>query len=293
MRSLKSLEGAVGVSVVHPTWQRTRPDEPDDTHCGWVFADAKDAPLTPVSGSGAVACEGCVPDSINGASSVRALYDLDRSNRSAGAKCAGKYTVPVLWDKKTSTIVNNESAEIVRMLDGVFCPRFGDASSPSLYPPAARAEIDAVNAWVYDSINNGVYKCGFATTQAAYDAAACALFTALDRVETILEAQRYIVSGSQLTEADVRLFMTLVRFDEVYVVYFKCNKRALSTYPNMRNYMRELFQLPSIRDNVHMAHIKAHYFTSHAKLNAYSIIPVGPDVVSDLNMPHDRDRFKK
>jgi len=148
--------------------------------------------------------------------------------------------------------------------------------------------IDEVNAWVYSDINDGVYKCGFSRSQVAYNEAAVTLFTALDRVKSTLALNRYI-AGDVITEADIRLFMTLVRYDEVYVVYFKCNGRSLFNMPNIRKYMREMYQLPGMQEAIRMDHIKMHYFTSHPTLNPYAIIPMGPDVLADLQRPHDRD----
>lgn len=173
----------------------------------------------------------------------------------------GKYSVPVLWDKATKTIVNNESSEILRMFNAAFADfAQGPFATHDFYPPALQAQIDAVNDWIYPNINDGVYKCGFAKSQAAYDEAVAHLYDALDRVEHLLASSRYLL-GSHLTEADIRLFMTLVRFDEVYVVYFKCNVQRLLDYPQLRQYMRALYQLPAMASCIHMTHIKTHYFT--------------------------------
>ncbi len=197
---------------------------------------------------------GCTPDVINGCKTIRELYELSGDT-------LGKYSVPVLWDTHTSRIVNNESSEIIRMLTREFDEwATGDFKSHDFYPEPLRAEIDEVNAWVYPGINDGVYKCGFAKTQLAYDEAAAELAAALDRLELLLSSQRYLVKGG-LTEADIRLFMTLVRFDEVYVVYFKCNSKTISEYFNIRNYCRDLYQLPGMADAINMEHIKMHYFT--------------------------------
>ncbi|KAG2483117.1 hypothetical protein HYH03_018007 [Edaphochlamys debaryana] len=263
---LKGLDHAIGVSVTHPTWQRTRPEDDKDEHTGWAFRAPTDPPLSSSTGHGSFGCEGCVPDEINGAKFVRDLYDMAHDT-------TGKYSVPVLWDKKEKTIVNNESSEIIRM----FNSSFNDiAMHPELdlYPEALRAVIDEVNTWVYPSINNGVYRCGFATSQPAYDKAFQELFAALDRCEEVLSKQRYI-AGNELTEADVRLFQTLIRFDEVYVVYFKTNKFFLRERPNISGYVRDLFSNPAFARSVNMNHIKTHYFTSHPKLNYYAIVPNG------------------
>lgn len=201
----------------------------------------------------------------------------------------GKYTVPILWDKKLNTIVNNESSEIIRMLNSEFND-FSKFPDLDLYPQEKRAQIDEVNEWVYPTINNGVYRCGFAQSQAAYDEAIDQLTESFDRVEDILSKQRYI-SGSQFTEADIRLFVTLLRFDEVYAVYFKTNTRSVRESPAILNYMREVYQKPGIAETCNMEQIKQHYFCSHASLNRYSIIPKGKDFISMLTLPHNREEI--
>ena len=212
VRQLKGLNEVIGVSVVHPTWQRTKPEQEEDSHCGWVFRSPDDEPVTQAAGHGSFPCADCVSDTVNGCATVRDLYEL-------AADTLGKYSVPILWDKEKKTIVNNESSEIIRMLNSAFNSL---ATNPDLdlYPEDTRADIDAVNEWIYPNINNGVYRCGFAKSQEAYDVAVEGLYSSLERVEEILSTQRFI-AGEYLTEADVRLFVTLVRFDEVYVVYFK------------------------------------------------------------------------
>mmetsp|Transcript_1749 Transcript_1749/g.1829 ORF Transcript_1749/g.1829 Transcript_1749/m.1829 type:complete len:365 (-) Transcript_1749:140-1234(-) len=296
---LKGLENVISYTVVHPTWQKTKPDDPEDKHFGWAFYDSssKEVWKNP-TGHGQFVIEGCEPDRVNGARFIRDLYELSKDTLK-------KYSVPVLWDKKTSTVVNNESSEIVRMFNSAFNEILAEeekrekeaGENQRLYPfrhhdfsPAALLkEIDAINDFVYNNINDGVYRCGFAKSQPAYDEAVENLFSALDEVEEILGKHRYLV-GNHLTESDIRLFMTLVRFDEVYVVYFKCNKKMLMhDYPNIRNYMRDLYQIESMSDCINMQHIKTHYFTSHPILNAYAIVPRGPNVLEDLLKPHDRD----
>lgn len=291
---LKGLEGVIGFTAVHPTWQRSRPNDNDDQHKGWTFFDSEhDAPLKSSAGYGSFAPSGCEPDRLNDAKFVRDLYELSNDT-------LGKYSVPVLWDTETKQIVNNESSEIIRMFNSQFDAFANkDSAHPyanhDFYPLALREAIDAANAWIYPSINDGVYKCGFARSQAAYDEAVTELFAALARVESILATQRYIVSNDTVTEADIRLFMTLVRFDEVYVVYFKTNVTSLQTgYPNIRQYLRDIYQLPMMNQAVNMEHIKMHYFTAHPVLNPYSIIPRGPNVLGDLILPHDRaEKFAK
>ncbi|OAY83876.1 Glutathionyl-hydroquinone reductase YqjG [Ananas comosus] len=231
--------------------------------------------------SGSAEEPGADPDPLNSAKSIRALYELASSNYS------GKYTVPVLWDKKLKTIVNNESAEIIRMLNTEFND-IAENAGLDLYPADLQHLIDEVNEWVYDAINNGVYKCGFAKKQGPYDEAVEKLYQALDRCEEILSKQRYIC-GNALTEADIRLFVTLIRFDEVYAVHFKCNKRLLREYPNLFNYIKDIYQIPGMSATVNMEHIKKHYYGSHPSINPYGIIPAGPNI--DYSSPHDRERF--
>ncbi len=251
VRRLKKLEDAVGMTVVDPI----RDEE------GWRFSDAP----------------GCGPDPVNGFRFLREAYtatDPDFSQR---------VTVPVLWDKETGRIVNNESAEIIRMLNSEF-DAWGDAGV-DLYPAVLRAEIDAVNARVYQEVNNGVYRAGFASTQQAYEVAFDALFTALDWLEERLGKQRYLLGDVQ-TEADWRLFTTLVRFDAVYVTHFKCNLRRLVDYENLWAYTRDLYQTPGVAGTVNMDHIKRHYFVTHRRLNPTGIVPKGPEL--DFAAPHGR-----
>jgi putative glutathione S-transferase len=192
----------------------------------------------------------------------------------------------VLWDKHQGTIVSNESAEIIRMLNSAF-DEWGDAAV-DLFPAGFHEEIDAVNARIYPSINNGVYRAGFATTQGAYEEAFDILFEALDEVEEKLSQTRYLV-GNRLTEADIRLFTTLVRFDAVYYGHFKCNQRQIGDYPNLSNYVRDIYQIAGAAETVDMHHIKAHYYGSHTTINPTRIVPKGPEL--DFSAPHDRDRF--
>lgn len=253
-RKLKKLEDVISVSVVHHFMGEN----------GWTFR----------------AEDGATGDTLYGADFLHQIYTR------ADPHYSGRVTVPVLWDRRTETIVNNESAEIIRMFNAAF-DDWGDASV-DFYPESMRTEIDAVNALVYEHINNGVYKAGFATTQEAYEEAFTALFEALDEVEARLSRQRYL-AGERLTEADWRLFTTLVRFDPVYVGHFKCNLRRIADYPNLSNYLRELYQVPGVAETVNMQHIKAHYYASHATINPTRIVPLGPQI--DHWAPHDRDRL--
>jgi len=281
-RSLKGLQNAISVTVVHPIWQPTRPGK--DDHCGWVFGDpGADKTLTNAEGRGGpfkAAYPGNEEEPFHGAKSVRDLYDRAGDDE-------GKYTVPILWDKKTNTIVSNESSEIIRMLNAEF-NAFSDKADLDLYPVDLRPAIDEVNGWVYDNLNNGVYRCGFARSQQAYDKAIEGLTEAFEKVDAILQKQRYI-AGDRFTEADIRLFVTLVRFDEVYTVYFKTNTRSVATSPAILNYCREIYQMPGVKETVDMEQIKLHYYASHPQLNYYSIIPRGPDFLKLLDEPHDRN----
>jgi putative glutathione S-transferase len=223
--------------------------------------------------------DGCIPDTVNGFHHLHQVYSKAKPDYT------GRVTVPVLWDRERATIVNNESSEIIRMLNSEFESFAG--SRDDYYPRRLRAEIDAVNKIVYENINNGVYRCGFATTQDAYEQAFDALFGALDEMEARLDRSRYLV-GDRITEADWRLFPTLVRFDAVYVGHFKCNLRRIEDYPNLSNYLRDLYQVPGIAETVDMDHIKRHYYTSHRHINPTGIVPKGPAL--DFSAPHDRAR---
>ena len=253
MRALKGLEDAIGVSVVH--WLMR-----DD---GWTFQDG----------------DGVVPDTVNGRQFLHEIYTLADSDYS------GRVTVPVLWDKERSTIVSNESSEIIRMLNSAF--QSTGARQSDYYPDELRSEIDRVNELVYDTLNNGVYKCGFARSQAAYDRAVRPLFATLDRLESLL-AKRSFVAGGAFTEADIRLFTTLIRFDAVYVGHFKCNLRNLRDYPHLWAYTREIYQMNEVRPTVNFDHIRPHYYASHLAINPTGIVPGGP--VVDYDAPHGRSR---
>ena len=253
-RKLKGLEDMISLSVVHPFMGDK----------GWTFAE----------GAGVIA------DPIVNASYLYEVYVAAKPDYT------GRVTVPILWDKKTNTIVSNESSEIIRMLNSAFDE--AGATDVNFLPKALLAEIDTINEFVYSAVNNGVYKAGFATTEAAYKEVVVTLFDALDTLEARLADQRYLL-GDTITEADWRLFTTLVRFDAVYVGHFKCNIRRIVDYPNLWGYLRDLYQVPGIAETVSIEHIKAHYYTSHANINPTRIIPVGP--VLDFNEPHDRARF--
>lgn len=250
-RALKGLADMISLSVVH--WFMGE-------H-GWTFEPG----------------EGVIADPLFNASYLHEIYTK------ANPTYTGRVTVPVLWDKQTHTIVNNESAEIIRMFNAAFDPV--GAKPGNYYPEPLRDEIERLNDRIYDTVNNGVYKCGFATTQDAYEEALKPLFESLDWLEQRLSTQRYL-TGDRPTEADWRLFTTLVRFDPVYVGHFKCNIRRIVDYPNLWAYVRDLYQTPGVADTVHFSHIKKHYYQSHDTINPTGIVPVGPEI--NFMAPHNR-----
>lgn len=254
VRALKGLDAMIDVSVVH--WHMRE-------H-GWTFQPGP----------------GVVPDTVNHARFLHEVYTAAKPDYS------GRVTVPVLWDKVRGTIVSNESSEIIRMFNSAF-DGLG-ARALDLYPAALRSRIDAINERVYASVNNGVYRAGFATSQAAYEEAVVPLFESLDWLDTQLASQRFL-AGDTLTEADIRLFTTLIRFDAVYVGHFKCNLRRIADYPNLLAYTRDLYQWPGIAPTVNFEHIKRHYYESHPSVNPTGVVPLGP--LLDFAAPHDRARF--
>jgi putative glutathione S-transferase len=255
MRGLKGLEEMIGVSVVH--WRMLEN--------GWTFEEGP----------------GVVPDPIDGARYLHQVYTAAKPDYT------GRVTVPVLRDRATGAIVNNESSDIIRMMNAAFD---GIGAKPGdYYPQALRPEIDALNARIYDTVNNGVYKAGFATAQDAYEEAVRPLFDTLDVLDERLSSRRYLC-GDRLTEADLRLFTTLVRFDPVYVGHFKCNLRRIADYPHLSGYLRDLYQIPGVAETVNMAHIKGHYYESHGTINPTGIVPLGP--ILDLDAPHGRERLQ-
>jgi len=248
-RTLKGLEDLIPVTIVHPHML----DQ------GWQF------------------------------DSTEPLYGLEYAHQlysKADPNYSGRVTVPILWDKQQQTIVSNESAEIIRMFNSAFNTITGNRDD--YYPDGLHDEINEINDFVYDSINNGVYKCGFATAQEPYEEAFDKLFAALDKLEERLSGQRYLV-GNQITEADWRLFTTLIRFDVVYVGHFKCNRNRICDMPNLWGYLRELYQQPGIAETVNFEHIKNHYYYSHESINPTRIVPKGPTL--DFDMPHERGRL--
>jgi len=251
-RKLKGLEEVISMTEVEPLMGEE----------GWQFGP--DADL----------------DTVNGKEKLNQIYLL------TDPRYTGRVSVPVLWDKERRTIVNNESPEIIRMLNTAFDAFTNDRTD--YYPAELRGEVDAINALVFKNVNNGVYRCGFASTQEAYEEAFLDLFGTLDQLEARLARQRYL-AGGVITEADWRLFTTLLRFDAVYVGHFKCNLRRIADYPNLSNYLRDLYQVPGVAETVNMDHIKRHYYGSMRNLNPGGIVPLGPAL--DFEAKHDRARF--
>lgn len=251
MRALKGLEEVVPVSIVEPVMDAQ----------GWAFSEQ-------------------LPDRANGFAHLHEAYTAARGDYS------GRVVVPVLWDTQARTIVNNESSDIVRMFNREF-DAF-TAVRTDYRPAALAAQIDAINAFVYDNVNDGVYRCGFASSQAAYDTAFDRLFGALDRLEQILSRQRFLV-GERPTEADWRLFATLVRFDAVYHGHFKCNRNRLADFHHLSNYVRDLYEVPGVAATVNLDHVRRHYYMSHPHLNPSRVVARGP--LADFGAPHDRGRL--
>ncbi|MFC3120632.1 glutathione S-transferase family protein [Agaribacter flavus] len=252
-RKLKSLEAHIGVSIVSP----------DMLSNGWEFGDY----------------DGATGDALFNFEYMHQVYTK------AEPEVTTRVTVPVLWDMKTNTIVSNESADIIRMFNSAFNDLTGNQDD--YYPNELQSSIDEINDFVYHSINNGVYKAGFATTQEAYSDAVVALFKALDKVEEILAIRPYL-TGDSITEADWRLFTTLIRFDPVYVGHFKCNLRRIADYPNIYEYMKALYQIEGVAETVNFDHIKRHYYYSHTTINPSQVVPKGPEI--SLNTPHNRGK---
>jgi len=255
-RKLKGLEKHISVSVVHP----------DMVENGWEFR----------------------PDSEQHRDHLHGFRFMHQVYTKAAPEYSGRVTVPTLWDKKKETIASNESAEIIRMFNSAFDGLEGVRTDLDFYPGELQEEIDSVNARVYDTVNNGVYKAGFATAQDKYEEAYNALFDSLDWLEERLSSQRYLVGG-RLTEADWRLFTTLIRFDAVYYSHFKCNRQRISDFPALSAYLRDLYQVPGVAETVDIGQIKRHYYVSQRTINPTRIVPVGPAL--DFDEPHGRERL--
>ncbi|MDR7286791.1 putative glutathione S-transferase [Pseudomonas corrugata] len=254
LRKLKGFESLIDVSVV--SWLMLEN--------GWTFDQSL----------------GSTGDKLDHLDFMHQRYTADT------ADYTGRVTVPVLWDKQQNRIVNNESAEIIRMFNSAFDDLTGN--DLDFYPAPLRGEIDALNERIYPAVNNGVYRAGFATSQQAYEEAFDGLFEELDQLEQLLSANRYL-TGEYLTEADIRLFTTLIRFDAVYHGHFKCNLRRIADYPNLSNWLREIYQWPGIAETVDFEHIKNHYYGSHKTINPTGVVPKGPE--QDCTAPHDRERL--
>lgn len=277
----KGLDDVIGHSIVHPTWVRTRPDDPDDLHTGWHFKSPGDDPATNSLGHGSFDCDNAlVPDTVNGAKTIRDLYEMANDK-------TGKYSTPILWCKKEKTIVSNESLDMLKIFDGAFNDGIAKHPERKLFPENAerQAEAEALNDYIYPNINNGVYRCGFATSQSAYTEAHKDLFASLDKVEEHLrknheELNREFLTGDDFTWIDLRLYKTIVRFDPVYVVYFKTSHKRIADHPHLLRFMRKCYSIPEIKASTNINHIKMHYYSSHPALNTYGIIPehMGPSL---------------
>lgn len=253
-RKLKGLEPFIPVSVVSPLMLEN----------GWTFDKS----------------EGSTGDPLYNKEFLHQIYTT------ADPKYTGRVTVPVLWDIQNNTIVSNESSEIIEMFNSAFD---GVGAKPlNLFPEEKLSSMQDVDSWIYDKVNNGVYKCGFATTQVAYEENVHPLFESLDRLEDILETSRYL-TGNDITASDVRLFVTLVRFDHVYVTHFKTDKKRIVDYPNLFGYVCDIYQIPGIADTVDLYHIRNHYFRSHPTINPFGIISIGPTI--DWTQPHGREKL--
>ena len=256
MRNLKGLQDVISVSIVDPEMGEN----------GWNFSEEP----------------GCIPDIVNSCNYLRELY------LKANPQYTGRVTVPVLWDKPNQHMINNESREIIRMLDVEF--EAYSKSGLNLYPEELQEQIDQTIDAIYQPINNGVYRSGFALTQTAYEEAVTELFKHLDHWEQVLESQRYLC-GNQLTEADVCMFTTLFRFDPVYHGHFKCNLRRIVDYPNLWNYVKDIYQTPGVKETCNLDHIKRHYYKSHTQINPTRVVPIGP--IINFDEPHDREKFSQ
>lgn len=288
VRALKGLDKAISVSFLHPVWRLTNPDDPFDKHRGWVFGNPEGEPFGNTINKGGPfpsAYEGNDPDPEFNAFSIREIYEYAEDT-------SGKFTIPLLWDRKLKTIVNNESSDIAYMFNSCLND-FAENPDLDLYTEdnaVEKAKLSAVSEWLSPLMIHGVYRCGFAKTQWAYDRAINDLCAAFDRADDTLEQQRFL-TGDTLTDADVRLFVTLFRFDEVYTIYFKANARLVMLTPSLLNFCREMYQLPGVAETCNMEQIKAHFFASHAEWNKYSVIPRGLGFMELLDMPHDRAKL--
>ena len=286
VRALKGLEDCVSLTIVHPIWQLTK-EGSDEEQRGWIFGDSHATPLTNTAGRGGPfppSFPGNETDPEFGAFSVREIYEQ-------AGDSAGKYTVPFLWDKKLKTVVNNESSDITYMLNSTF-NEFSVNPDMDLYTEddPDPEKLNEVIEWLSPLMIHGVYRCGFAKTQTGYDKAIFELTQAFDKADVVLQHQRFL-TGDTLTDADIRLFVTLLRFDEVYAYYFRANTRLVMLTPSLLNYCREIYQMEGICATCNMEQIKTHFYASHAEWNKFSIIPQGLGFLKLLELPHNRDEI--
>jgi putative glutathione S-transferase len=285
VRALKGLEDVVSVTIVHPIWRLTKEGTSEEQR-GWVFGSSKGEPFFNTAGRGGPFppdFPGSEPDPFFDSFSIRDIYD-------EAGDTTGKYTVPLLWDKVGKTIVNNESSDIAYMLNSSF-NEFSRNASLDLYTEEDSDTLNDVIEMISPLMIHGVYRCGFAKKQSAYDKAVYELTDAFDQADAILQKQRFL-TGSTLTDADIRLFVTLFRFDEVYSVYFRANSRLVTLTPSLLNYCRDIYQMEGVAQTCSMDHCKAHFFCSHAEWNKFSIVPKGLGFLKLLNQPHNRNELR-
>lgn len=282
--NFKGLQDCIEVFIVHPTWQRTKPEVDGDEHVGWVFS-SEDEKIISIGGGRSLNAKehGFDVKSDPRFKSIRELYEFGAPDYDAPP------VVPVLFDKKTNMIVNNESSQIIVMLNSNF-NEFARHPEVELNPKHLQEKRNKIDDWVYNQFNNGVYRTGFAKKQEAYEKAHAEVYDALAKMNTILGENRYL-TGDVFTLTDIRAFMTIIRFDEVYSIYFKCSSGNIRDFPNVFEYAKELYQMPQIRETIHMKDIKYHYYTSHASYNAFSVVPVGRNMIEAFSQPHNRDQM--
>jgi putative glutathione S-transferase len=269
MLYLKGLENIVSHSVVHPTWGRTKPDDPSDSHTGWLYRAPGDPPMSTSTGMGSFECDDAlVPDTVTGTASIRDAY-------AKGGDTGAKFSTPLLVEASTGALVNNESGDLLRILNRVF-DNVGARADVDLFPADVEATAAELHGWIYPNVLNGVYRCGFARTQESYEAAESSLFESLERLDGMLASGSggsKFLTGDRLTWVDLRLFHTLVRFDPVYTTHFKTNRKRIADYANLPRFVRDVYAFDGVRRSVNMRHIKMHYYSSHPALNPYGIVP--------------------
>ena len=280
LRALKGLEKIIKMCVVHPTFQYTNPANPEDKHRGFVFRDPESPPLSTTDGYGSISCEGCINDcSVKHFKTIREIYKGSNDEN-------GKYSVPVLWDSKEEVIVNNDSGEIMRIFNSGF-DSLAEHPEIDLFPPSLDEEIEKNDKWLSENVTDAVYKVGFAKDQATYDSCVKILFDGLESLEVKLGNSLYL-NGDKLTGSDIRLFSTLLRFDDCYFILFKCNKKKIAECSNLLNFCRFIYQIPKIKETIHLSHMKASYYTNFVSLNPNGIIPCGMGSENLWAQPHNR-----